>query len=172
MLRKIRQEPPGPRLRRSLDPRRRGRKLKRNAFTSAPFDPPALCPSGIVRGGLSPQASSGAPPAAPRFDSRKCDPRYSLGRKKDRFAHRPKVANRSIFVSETLSGGSGNAAQRRAAGGMIMPPKGSTQRGGPPLGDSLVTFSSGRKSPGARGWKPRHGEECRGRGASPSSQEG
>ena len=37
-----------------------------------------------------------------------------------------------------------------AAGGMIMPPKGSTQRGCPPLGDSLVTFSSGRKSPGCR----------------------
>ena len=36
-----------------------------------------------------------------------------------------------------------------AAGGMIMPPRGSTQRGCPPLGDSLVTFSSGRKSPGA-----------------------
>src|SRR5699024_4378887 len=33
---------------------------------------------------------------------------------------------------------------------MIMPPKGSTQRGCPPLGDSLVTFSSGRKSPGCR----------------------
>ena len=31
-----------------------------------------------------------------------------------------------------------------------MPPKGSTQRGCPPLGDSLVTFSSGRKSPGCR----------------------
>ena len=44
-----------------------------------------------------------------------------------------------------LSGGSGEAA-----GGMIMPPKGSTQRGCPPLGDSLVTFSSGRKSPGCR----------------------
>ena len=39
-----------------------------------------------------------------------------------------------------FSGGSGNAA-----GGMIMPPKGSTQRGCPPLGDSLVTFSSGRR---------------------------
>ena len=49
-----------------------------------------------------------------------------------------------------LSGGS-NAC---VAGGMIMPPKGSTQRGIPPLGDSLVTFSSGRKSPGARGGAP------------------
>ena len=49
-----------------------------------------------------------------------------------------------------LSGGS-NAC---VAGGMIMPPKGSTQRGIPPLGDSLVTFSSGRKLPGARGGAP------------------
>ena len=43
-------------------------------------------------------------------------------------------------------------------------------RGETPLGDSLVTFSSGRKSPGAWGGAPIHGEECRGRGASPSSQ--
>ena len=43
-------------------------------------------------------------------------------------------------------------------GGMIMPPKGSTQRGCPPLGDSLVTFSSGRKSPGVGGAeRPPHG---------------
>ena len=40
-------------------------------------------------------------------------------------------------------------------------------RGETPLGDSLVTFSSGRKSPGARGGAPAHGEECRGRGAAP-----
>ncbi len=39
---------------------------------------------------------------------------------------------------------------------MIIPPRG-VPRGVSPLGDSLVTFSSGRKSPGARGWKPRHG---------------
>ena len=55
-----------------------------------------------------------------------------------------------------FSGGSGNAA-----GGMIMPPKGSTQRGCPPLGDSLVTFSSGRKSPGCRAERLHIGE-CRG----------
>ena len=52
--------------------------------------------------------------------------------------------------SFSFSGGS-NAC---VAGGMIMPPKGSTQRGIPPLGDSLVTFSSGRKLPGARGGAP------------------
>ncbi len=46
-------------------------------------------------------------------------------------------------------GGGGNAA-----GGAKRPPQGSTQRGWPPLGDSLVTFSSGRKSPGARGGAP------------------
>ena len=82
---KIRQEPPGSRLRRSLDLRRRGQKLKRNAFTSAPFDPPALCPSGIVRDNLNPQASSGAPPAAPRIGSRKCSLNGTKGKNKTDF---------------------------------------------------------------------------------------
>ena len=57
-----------------------------------------------------------------------------------------------------LSGGSNacvaGGSNACVAGGMIMPPKGSTQRGIPPLGDSLVTFSSGRKLPGARGGAP------------------
>ena len=40
------------------------------------------------------------PPAAPRIDSRGCDPRCSLGRNKDRLAHKLKVANRAGFVAE------------------------------------------------------------------------
>ena len=99
-------------------------------------------------------------------EQHKVFPLWSQRKKQDRFAHHFKVANRSFSVVETLSGGSSKRIHARAAGGMIMPPKGSTQRGAP-LGDSLVTFSSGRKSPGARGWKPRQGEECRGRGAAP-----
>ena len=93
--------------------------------------------------------------------------------KKDRFATLGWWANRSFFSPQAiprvtpsavnpwrgscfvacvlpgvaaLSGGNGEAV-----GGMIMPPKGSTQRGCPPLGDSLVTFSSGRRSPGVEG---------------------
>ena len=37
--------------------------------------------------------------AAPRIDSRRCNPRCSLGRNKDRFAHPLKVANRSFVVA-------------------------------------------------------------------------
>ena len=56
---KIRQEPPG-----SWTSSTRGR---------TPLDSPALCPSGIVRGNLNHQASSGGtPPAMPRIDSREC----------------------------------------------------------------------------------------------------
>ena len=40
------------------------------------------------------------PPAAPRIDSRGCAPRCSLGRNKDRLAHKLKVANRAGFVAE------------------------------------------------------------------------
>ena len=47
----------------------------------------------------------------------------------------------------------GVAACRR---GSEASPLGGVPRGVSPLGDSLVTFSSGRKSPRARGWKPRH----------------
>ena len=100
------------------------------------------------------------------MNSTKCFLYGAKGKSKDRFAQNLKVANRSFSVVETLSGGSSKRIHARAAGGMIMPPKGSTQRGAP-LGDSWVTFSSGRKSPGARGWKHRQGEECRGRGAAP-----
>ena len=48
--------------------------------------------------------------------------------------------------------GSGNAAQRRAAGGMIMPPK--EVQGAPP-DTPLVTFVVKRKSPGAWGGAPK-----------------
>ena len=47
----------------------------------------------------------GAIPAEPRIENRECDPRFSLGRNKDRLAHQLKVANRAGFVAETLSRG-------------------------------------------------------------------
>ena len=47
------------------------------------MDSPALCPSGIVRGNLNHQASSGGtPPAMPRIDSRECFPDGTEGKNK------------------------------------------------------------------------------------------
>ena len=42
---------------------------------------------------------------------------------------------------------------REPQGGDNVPPSGGVPRGVSPLGDSLVTFSSGRKSPGCRAWQ-------------------
>ena len=59
----------------------------------------------------------GNPPTAPRIDSRGCDPRYSLRRNKDRFAHLLKVANRSIFVAEGSPARAGAQRSEREKGG-------------------------------------------------------
>ena len=111
----------------------------------APFDPPALCPSGIGCDSLNPQASSVAtlpchglktqsvPSMKPKEKTRPICPQTQSGK--------------SVFFCGT-SPFEGVAA-RCAAGGAKRPPRG-VPRGGPPLGDSLVTFSSGRKSPGCR----------------------
>ena len=64
-----------------------------------------------------------------------------------------------VLCYKPYRGGAGTA------GGAKRPPRG-VPRGVSPLGDSLVTFSSGRKSPGAWGGAPIHGE-CRG-GTAPS----
>ncbi len=72
-------------------------------------------------------------------------PRRNQRKKQDRFAHKTKVANRSFVVSETLSRGCGNRRGSEAS------PSGEYPEGLSPLGDSLVTFSSGRKSPGVEG---------------------
>ena len=101
-------------------------------------------------------------------EQHKVFPLWSQRKKQDRFAHHFKVANRSFSVVETLSGGSSKRIHARAAGGMIMPPKGSTQRGGPSgrfFGDFLigekVTRGTGLEAP------PRGGVQRTGR--SPSS---
>ena len=71
---KIRQEPPGLEFGELLTSGTRGR---------TPLDSPALCPSGIVRGNLNHQASSGGtPPAMPRIDSRECFPDGIEGKNK------------------------------------------------------------------------------------------
>ncbi len=72
-------------------------------------------------------------------------------------------SGKSVWVSVTnpFEG----VAARCAAGGAKRPPRG-VPRGDTPLGDSLVTFSSGRKSPGAWGGAPIQGE-CRGGSAPP-----
>ncbi len=75
------------------------------------------------------------------MNSTKCFLYGAKGKSKDRFAQNLKVANRSFSVVETLSGGSSKRIHARAAGGMIMPPKGSTQRGLPSgrfFGDFLI----------------------------------
>ena len=104
------------------------------------------------------------PPAAPRIDSRGCDPGVALGEKQDRFAHLLKVANLSIFVAEALLGGCGNAA-----GGTTCPPSGGP--GAQPRHafgsfrrETKGTPGVGRVGPpmGAVGAEGPHFGECRG----------
>ena len=98
--------------------------------------------------------ASHKPPAAPRIDSRKCSLDRTKGKNKTDLPTQLKVANRSIFVAQTLSRGlraPQGERERKVFHFSLGPPQGSTQRGCPPLGDSLVTFSSGRKSPGVEG---------------------
>ena len=68
----------------------------------------------------------------------------SPGEKKDRFTHLSQ-SGKSVWVG----GRNPIEGVRLAAGGAKRPPRG-VPRGVSPLGDSLVTFSSGRKSPGCR----------------------
>ena len=69
----------------------------------------------------------------------------SPGEKKDRFTHLSQ-SGKSVWVG----GRNPIEGVRLAAGGAKRPPRG-VPRGVSPLGDSLVTFSSGRKSPGVEG---------------------
>ena len=130
------------------------------------MDSPAPCPSGIVRDNLNPQASSGAPPAEPRIDSRGYDSAETKGEK------RPvcplsskwqiglflwqKVARRETERSA--------ASAKRAA---------TTHRGipkGTALGAPLVTFPASGKSPGVEGRSALLTGECRG-GCAPSHRQ-
>ena len=128
-----------------------------------------------VRQGLCPLESPGA--CSPPFSrSLRCAPtRAGLlsANTPDRFATLNLWANRSFFLPKLYRGSHfllsirgaavrfdfcglpgvslflGGAALA-AAGGMIIAPQGEYPEGDTPLGDSLVTFSSGRKSPGCR----------------------
>ena len=79
-------------------------------------------------------------PAAPRFESRRCDLCQSWGEDEPDSLRYLKVANRSGTEAQTLSGGNG----ARAVGGMIMPPKGVQGRS---PGTPLVPFVVKRKEP-------------------------
>ena len=54
------------------------------------MDSPALYPSGIGCGSLNPQASSGAPPAKPRFENRECFLDRTKGKNKTDLPTNPK----------------------------------------------------------------------------------
>ena len=99
------------------------------------------------------------PTAAPRFESRRCDLCQSRGEDKP---DSPTISKWQIGLGQWMKPYRGGAG---TAGGAKRPPRG-VPRGGPPLGDSLVTFSSGRKSPGCRAERLHLGE-CRG-GSTPS----
>ena len=84
------------------------------------------------------------PTAAPRFESRRCDLCQSRGEDKP---DSPTISKWQIGLGQWMKPYRGGAG---TAGGAKRPPRG-VPRGVSPLGDSLVTFSSGRKSPGVEG---------------------
>ena len=109
-------------------------------------------------------------PAAPRFESRRCDLCQSWGEDEPDSLRYLKVANRS--GSEVEGSPARAEAQRseREKGGDFAPRESRTVGSGAPL----VTFPATGKSPGCRTWlchalaeRLHHGEECRGRGAAP-----
>ena len=80
----------------------------------APFDPPALCPSGIGRENLNPQASSEASLPRHGLTAEGVTPGRAWGEIKTDLPTQLKVANRSGFVAESSPGASGSAAPMRA----------------------------------------------------------
>ena len=109
------------------------------------MDSPAFCPSGIVRDSLNPQASSMAthPPShglkiesvSPIKPKEKIRPICPLAQ-----------SGKSVYFC-----GTNPIEGVRAPQGERSVPLGEYPEGISPLGDSLVTFSSGRKSPGVEG---------------------
>ena len=104
-----------------------------------PLDSPAFCPSGIVRGNLSPQASSNLRHLPCHGLTAGSVTSANLREKKRPVCPQTQVANRSGSVSEALFGGCGNAA-----GGTTCPPQG--VQGHSP-GTPLVPFVVKRKEP-------------------------
>ena len=81
-------------------------------------------------------------------------PRRNQRKKQDRFAHKPKVANRSFVVSETLSRGCGSPQgerERKVKHFSLGPPRG-VSRGDIPSGRFFGDFLIGGEShPGSEG---------------------
>ena len=166
---KIRQEPPGLEFGELLTSGTRGR---------TPLDSPALCPSGIVRGNLNHQASSGGtPPAMPRIDSRECFPDGAEGKNKtDLLTNSKWQIGLFLWLKVARREPERSAASAKRAA--------TTHRGipkGAALGAPLVTFPATGKSPGCRaerlhqGWSAEEGATllARGvrRGAAPLAKE-
>ncbi len=119
----------------------------------APFDPPALCPSGIGCGSLNPQTSSGAS-HLPRhgLTAGSVTPGKTREEKKTDLPTQLKVANRSFVVAESSPARDGAQRSEREKGGGHAP------------GDS-----KGRSPWRAFGDFPRDGKVTRGwRGGAPS----
>ena len=81
---------------------------------------------------------------APRIESRRCDLRYSSGRKKTDLPTNPKWQIGLVLCYKPYRGGAGTA------GGAKRPPQGIPK--GAALGAPLVTFPATGKSPGCRAW--------------------
>jgi len=121
------------------------------------LDSPALYPSGIGCGSLNPQASSGAPPAKPRFENRECFLDETKGKNKIDLPTNPKWQIGLLLWLKALSRG-----LRLAAGGAGL------------KSVSLFSRSPSGDSKGCSPWRtfgdfPRVGKVTRGRrGGAPS----
>ena len=131
----------------------------------APFDPPALCPSGIGCDSLNPQASS-KPRRLPRHGLKTQSVPSMKPKEKTRPICPQTQSGKSVFFCGT-SPFEGVAA-RCAAGGAKRPPRGSTQRG-TPSGRFFGDFLIGEKVTRGMGRSAHTREERRG-GCQPSSQ--
>ena len=83
-------------------------------------------------------------PAAPRFEIRKCSLEQAKGKNKTGLPTSSKWQIGLFLWYKPYRGGCGLPQGERSV------PLRGVPRGDTPLGDSLVTFSSGRKSPGCR----------------------
>ena len=85
-----------------------------------------------------------SPPTVPRLESRRCDHARTEGEKRP--IPPQSQSGKSVWVSGTspIEGVAASPQGERSV------PLGEYPEGVSPLGDSLVTFSSGRKSPGCR----------------------
>ncbi len=112
----------------------------------APFDPPALCPSGIGCDSLNPQASSMASLPSHGLKTESVPLMEPKEKKKTDLSTSSKWQIGLFLWHKPYRGGAGTA------GGAKRPPRGIPK--GAALGAPLVTFPASGKSPGARGGAP------------------